>query len=553
MSFSQRKVTVVFTFLTKTRGINFPDAVKELAQNAGIEIPDDGPDDEAARARAKERERLFELMGAAADWFRRNLKEAREAAPARDYAAQRGLDEGTQEKFRLGFAPRDIAGLVKGALSKGWSESDLERVGLMQRNDRGSYGRFRSRLMFPIEDGASRVVGFGGRVIGQGEPKYLNSPETELFVKGRLLYGLPQAKQAMLKRRQAILCEGYMDAIACHQAGVDFAVAGLGTALTTDHGRQLKRYVEEVYLVYDTDRAGLTAARRASEILLDEGLTVKVVRLGKHKDPDDYLKAEGKEAFMKLLPESLDAPAFFIEEGLAIAMSNHEVARPADLNLKVKVDVMQGLFPLLAKYATNIESGAHLREAAARLGLPPEEVQADYEAFRKGKAPRGLRMKAREAEVSQSSALVAIENELIQLLVRHPQLREGMIEAMPKPEFSDPDQQAAAELLWKYPDQSVMGIELKEEGSENFTRGIRVIREASMADEGFSDPAAALNDLLERRRLERLKRRKAVVDVNIQSLQASGEETDPDELVRLMAESQRLAQDMEKVKVRWSR
>lgn len=209
----------VFSFLVKHDKLNFVEAVKQLAGEAGIEIPEsDGRDAEEAKKDAKEKEALLELLKLAALWFRRNLLEGKEAEAARAYVLKRNLSTPIQEKFLIGYAPRDAQALERAASSKGFSRTQMLQAGLLGESERGCYSRFRGRLMFAIEDMRGQIVGFGGRILGEGEPKYLNSPETRLFSKGRLLYAFPQAKDAIQKKKRVLICEGYMDALACQQS-----------------------------------------------------------------------------------------------------------------------------------------------------------------------------------------------------------------------------------------------------------------------------------------------------------------------------------------------
>ncbi len=312
----------VFGFVQKVQKTGFGEAIKLLAERAGIALPEEGADDagrEAAAQRKQRDEAQVRLLELASVWFRRNLEESAEGKAARDYADQRGLDAATRERFGLGYAPVDGRLLLSASEKKGYSAADLLDAGLAVKNERGTYSRFRGRLMFPIHDPKGRLVGFGGRILGPGEPKYLNSPETPLFSKGRLLYPWVQAKEALGKTRQALVTEGYMDAIACQQAGLAQAVASLGTALTEEHAKLLKRYVDRVLLVFDADAAGLRAARRAGEPLLGAGLEIRVARLSGVKDPDELLRAQGAPALQAPSDAAQPLFEFCVQAGLAQA------------------------------------------------------------------------------------------------------------------------------------------------------------------------------------------------------------------------------------------
>jgi DNA primase len=508
----------VFSFLVKTQKLSFVEALKQLAGEAGIELPDDsasGADREASEREAKEREELLKLLELAADWFFRNFKEGAEAAQAREYAQKRGLSQETLERFQIGYAPTDAGALERAALKKGYSREQLLKCGLVLQNERGAYCRFRGRLMFPIQDARGKVVGFGGRILGAGEPKYLNSPDTALFSKGRLLYALPQAKDALLKKKRALLTEGYMDAIACQQAGVTEAVAVLGTALTEDHARQLKRYVDQVLLVFDADQAGLKAAQRGCEVLLKAGLEPRVVRLGSTKDPDEFLKAKGREAFEKELENAGDAMEFFADAALANARakkaSTGSAQGPdAELTLREKAMVMQELFPLLARYATAMETEVQLRRGAERLGLDVEAVKQDFESFKA--SPQLFKSLERGPEAPQDSrelsgdpdaepiqpALLKLERELLELLANHAELVVEAVAELPEPDFSSSELRAAGKLLWSQPGTAVLSF--KDDGSEEFRLGESLLSRFAMeSGEKFPNPAKHLQDLLRHR------------------------------------------------------
>ena len=248
-----------------------------------------------ARAKAEKRAALLEINKKAAQYFYYQLR--REGGKnAHDYLTGRGLSEETIRKFGLGYSDKYSDDLYKYLKSQNYSDELLRESGLFNVDERqGMYDKFWNRVIFPIMDVNNRVIGFGGRVMGDGKPKYLNSPETRIFDKSRNLYGLNIARTT--RKNYLILCEGYMDVISMHQAGFTNAVASLGTALTSGHASLVKRYTQEVLLLYDSDEAGVKAALRAIPILREAGVNSRVVNLRPHKDPDEFIKAEGAEAF----------------------------------------------------------------------------------------------------------------------------------------------------------------------------------------------------------------------------------------------------------------
>lgn len=286
----------VFTFLMQYENFTFGEAMEELAERSGVELPKQ-EFSAVQRMEADKRARLLEINKEAAKYFFMLLRGER-GGNALSYFLKRGLSEETIKKFGLGYSDQYSDDLYRYLRAKGYEDEILKESGLVTIDERrGGYDKFWNRAMFPIMDVHNKVIGFGGRVMGEGEPKYLNSPETKIFDKSRNLYGLNFARTT--KKQQLLLCEGYMDVIALHQAGFDNAVASLGTSLTSGHANLLKRYTKEVYLTYDSDGAGVKAALRAIPILKEVGITAKVINMKPHKDPDEFIKALGAEAYQE--------------------------------------------------------------------------------------------------------------------------------------------------------------------------------------------------------------------------------------------------------------
>ena len=300
----------VFTFVMEYENYSFVEAVQYLADRSGVQLPKVEMTPEAKR-QADIRNRILEVNKEAAKYYVYQLH-TRQGQKALDYLKGRELSDDTILKFGLGFSNKYSDDLYQYMKKKGFDDSLLKETGLFTMDEkRGVNDKFWNRVIFPIMDMNSKVIGFGGRVMGDGKPKYLNSPETKAFDKSRNLYGLHLARQA--RSRSMILCEGYMDVIAMHQAGFSNAVASLGTAFTGLQANLLKRFADEVLLLYDSDEAGIKAALRAIPILKEAGLPAKVVRLKPYKDPDEFIKAQGKEAFQKRLDEAMNSFYFEIE------------------------------------------------------------------------------------------------------------------------------------------------------------------------------------------------------------------------------------------------
>ena len=298
----------VFTFVMNYENFTFPEAIKVLAERAGVDLPEIEYSDEIKKKENK-RAKLLEVNKEAAKYFYYQLR-SKQGAVGYRYLSGRELSDETMKKFGLGFANKTSDDLTRYLKNKGYSDEILKEAGLASFEERfGMHDKFWNRVMFPIQDINHRVIGFGGRVMGDGEPKYLNSQETPVFDKSRNLYGLNFARTA--RKNNIILCEGYMDVIAMHQAGFNQAAASLGTAFTPGQANLLRRYTEEVLLAYDSDGAGVKAALRAIAILKETGLTGKVINLEPYKDPDEFIKNLGKEAFQERIDHAENS--FFFE------------------------------------------------------------------------------------------------------------------------------------------------------------------------------------------------------------------------------------------------
>ncbi len=299
----------VFTFIMEYENYSFLEAVKVLADRAGIALPE-AEETPQQKKEAGLRQTLLEINKLAARYFYYQMTQPQGEA-ARNYLEGRELSHDTIVKFGLGYSNKVSNDLYRYLRSKNYDDYILKDTGLVTIDEkRGGYDKFWNRVMFPIMDVNNRVIGFGGRVLGEGEPKYLNSPETKLFDKSRNLYGLNLARRS--RRPYMIICEGYMDVISMHQAGFDNAVASLGTAFTSQQSSLLKRYTDEVYLAYDSDGAGTKAALRAIPLLKEAGLRARIINMKPYKDPDEFIKNLGKEAFEERISKAVGSFMFEI-------------------------------------------------------------------------------------------------------------------------------------------------------------------------------------------------------------------------------------------------
>jgi DNA primase len=323
----------VITFVMKTKNLTFPEALKLLADKANIDLELDND-----RDNKNSFEKLYKLNVDAARYFFKSLQEN---SNAKKYLLNRGITESTIRKFGLGFSLDSWNGILKYLKDKGFTELDMITVGLIIKSQKGSYyDRFRNRIIFPVFDYRGKVIGFGGRVLDDSKPKYLNSPETTLFKKGINLYGLNFAIKSN-NSRMFIIVEGYMDCISLHQQGITNAVASLGTALTISQAKLMKRYADKVIISYDADTAGQMATMRGLDILKQAGLEVRVLTVPQGKDPDEFVRNNGREAFLKLINEALtltDYKINVIRESSNLNNSN-DVIKYAEKALKVIADL----------------------------------------------------------------------------------------------------------------------------------------------------------------------------------------------------------------------
>jgi DNA primase len=413
----------VFKFLMLYEKLEFPEALRSLAARYRIPLP------AAGGAEAGERQKIVGLNRQAVAYFREQLmKPAGEKA--RRYLAGRGVDRVVAERFHVGYAPEGWSGLKDHLMRAGGPTRDQREglavaAGLLARKEESgrTYDRFRDRVIFPIVNLADEVIGFGGRVIGAGEPKYLNSPDSLAFNKGENLYALPLAREGIRKEGFAVLVEGYMDAIALQTAGVSQAVATLGTGFTAGHVRLLKRFTEQVVVNFDPDAAGRQAARRSIETLLENGFEVRVVALPQGKDPDLYVREEGVEKYRRRLAEALPYVEFLARE----VAGRVDLGRP-----KGKVQALNEVLPFLARMDNPVRRAAYVEVLATVFGIEDRLVLQELkEAVRERRRDVGGRAAtALESRRPESEA----EAGLVRALMDDPAVRDALL-----PEIDDSD------------------------------------------------------------------------------------------------------------------
>ncbi len=393
----------VFTFVMAMEHCDFTEAVRIVAGKSGIPVIEV----EAQPSRSKEeREELLRVNLLAAEFFQEQLKLGPEGERAYSYFINRGLNAHSIAEFRLGYAPDRWDALCNYLKERSVPLSLIERSGLVTlRENGGHYDRFRGRCIFPITDAQGRIIAFGGRAMGDSEPKYLNSPETALYSKGRQLYGLSLAREAIRKQGFVILVEGYFDFCIPYQNGIQNIVASLGTALTDHQVRLLARYMDQPRIVvnFDPDSAGVSATKRSLEMLLEQGFKVNVLTLPNGEDPDSFVRKNGAAAYKQMLKKSLP----YLEYLLGRALKEHDVARPGG-----KVEALNALLPFLAKIPDRIERAEYADRLADRLKLEGKIVREELK-----KAAAGKQHRLNPQSVSIATQLLPAERQLLELLL----------------------------------------------------------------------------------------------------------------------------------------
>lgn len=414
----------VLNFMMKYYNLTFPEALKQLAQRYQITLPEKEFTSED-RAKAEKRQKLFDANERAAKMYHEYLLNHSEAAPARDYLHKREMTQEIINDFNLGYAPKSWDFLSSKVSKSSITLSEAEEAGLLVRKDSSRfYDRFRDRVLFPIYELTGRVVGFGGRILGEGEPKYLNTPETLIYDKSRMLFGLFQHRDAIRRTRQAVVVEGNFDLLALASYGVDNVVAPLGTALTQAQIRLLKGYADEVILLFDGDEAGIKAAMRAVPLFLAEQVSARVALLPAMHDPDTYIRAHGKEGLEKYLVRALPILEFAYE---------HLKAKHG-MSMTGKGKILEELEPLiLASGSSPFQQSVLISEFSNKLGLDPEQVLQGFKKAARGKTgPAPARPGAgmqKDGKIKEGAPLPRKQAQLLEFLVFYPRYLERFLEA----------------------------------------------------------------------------------------------------------------------------
>ena len=445
----------VFNFIMEYENFTFGEALKYLADRAGVELPRIEYSREI-KEKAQEKEELLRINKEAAQYYYYQLRTEKGAA-GYQYLTGRGLSDDTIRKFGLGYSDKYGSGLYRYLKAKENSDERLRDSGLFNVDERhGMYDKFWNRVIFPIMDVNNRVIGFGGRVMGDGKPKYLNSPETRIFDKSRNLYGLNEARRS--RKNYIILCEGYMDVIAMHQAGFTNAVASLGTALTSGHASLLKRYTSEVLLLYDSDEAGVRAALRGIPILREAGVNSRVVDLKPYKDPDEFIRNLGPEAFEERLSKASDSFMFRV----TVAEREFPMEEPQGRN-RFFEKCAEMLLELNDELERNLYIDTIVKQYGTRSGISADDLRRRVNALALKGTPAEYRIKPRTGDSEKKKkdpASARAQKLMLTWMVTYPQVFDKAAAYLCPDDFVIPLYREVAEMLFRQ----------KEEGEVNPAR-----------------------------------------------------------------------------------
>jgi DNA primase len=484
----------VFRFVEEKEGLDFASAVESLAERYGVELTREN-EDPRAEERRRRKARLWELLERTAKFYERYLWEAPKAERAQNYLAARGLGEEVLRRFGVGMAPSAWDQVLTGSQRAGFKLDELQAAGLIQKGRQGGhYDRFRSRITFPIRDQRGRVLGFGARALSaDSKPKYLNSPEGELYRKSHTLYGIDRARGAIAKARRAIVVEGYTDVLALHQTGVEEAVAIMGTAITPEQIAMLAGLTESVVLALDADRAGADAMIRAQRVAGGKNLELRVAAMPEGEDPADMLQGSSPERFMQLVEGAVDLPSFRIDIALGRGDLSSLAGRERVLDevgpvLKAMGETALGFDELVRKVADRLDTDASL--LLARVRSAPEQATAMSNGDEASKAPRPVAATLTPRETR--------ERALLAMCIANPAPGRRFIERLTEDHLS-PSGQPALRWLREHLDEPTVSLPRDDAALTSVITELVMRAETEPATEG----AMQLNfDLLEQQRLE---------------------------------------------------
>ena len=496
----------VFNFVMKWEKISFPEVVKMIGEKVGISVA--VINEEAGRGVLKEE--LYRTNERVADLFQQELKRM---VSVKKYLKQRGFIPEVIDKFRVGWAPTS-GDFLKMARAKGISLENLKKLSLLipsQKRD-GWYAWFRQRLIFPIFTPEGRICGFGGRILDDGLPKYLNSSSSLIFDKSRILYGLNFSKEAIRQEEEVILVEGYTDVMTLHQRGIKNVVASLGTSLTSSQARLIKRYTGHVFIAYDQDKAGISATLRGIDLLLEANLEIRIISMPRGVDPADLVNREGEGSFLKRKDEAL---AYFDYR------LNLEIQKRPSLRREDKIEIIEEVFPTLAKVSNSITLGELIRSLSQRLDLDEEMIRTEFKRFKRKERGFLSRPEFLKMEDGQEKR----ERMLLQLMLDDEAVVELVEERWDLDNFTNPDYRRIAKeiiISWKKGKTSFSRLinQLEEENLSS------IISSFSLSESPFKtdDEEKLALDLIDKWQRNKVQKRISELTKNIKESQRKGQE-----------------------------
>lgn len=514
-----------FKFVELQEGLNFPEAIKKLATRAGIVLPQDTRDHSQDKRSEDEKKTLLMIVADAANYFRKEL-EGPAGSAARAYLKKRSVSDAVIKEFALGYARPEWDGLLKSLKQKNYTPAQMERAGLVVKRSEGEgyYDRFRGRIIFPIRDIAGNVIAFGGRVMDDSLPKYLNSSETALYSKSNVLYGLDMAKDPGRKQGYFIIVEGYLDAIACHQYGIRNAVATLGTALTEGHLRLMRRFADKLVLIFDPDPAGVKASLRGFDLFVTGRMKVNVVSLPVGDDPDTFLQTKGADAFAARLRESSKFMDFVIEQ-----VVKSSPVRTID----EKIDKSEQMLAYISKLPSGIERDHYLKKIAELLDL--DEAVLRQEMPKKANhpsQPSGAKISAPARGRGPRA-----EEILIHLMLKDEAVARDLQDRIQPQDFTEPLYQRAAKHIFKIlTELGRLDTSALVRDADEDLKGL--ISHYSVLEMEHDDPSASCRDCVEAIKQKNPEKKMKLLIKAIQEADASGDRA---EFVRLSEEQQELS------------
>lgn len=552
----------VFDFVMQYERLDFVEAVKRLAERAGIvlEIENETPSQRKSR---QTRDTVLKINMLAARYFRYRLVKSKLAAEAREYLSSRGVSSESAERFLLGYALDKWDDLCSLLTRRGFSEEIAVQSGLVKMGRTSAYDVFRDRVVFPIRDPSGRVIGFGGRVLpirGESQPKYINSPETPLFNKSRVLYGIDVARDSIKRLEKAIIVEGYMDVISCHQHGFSNVVASLGTSLTREQARLLSRYTPEVVILYDADTAGQEATLRGLELLRREGLRVKVVTLAEGDDPDSFLRKNGESALQDLLDSAVNLTEYRIN----VVVSGTDLS-----DSSLKAEASRRCIEALVEVRDPIERSEYSKYAAYQLRVDEEVFTREVErasrrgrwagdTFRKNRNTRQVKPAVDPAlglesprtagdNAALAEKLTKAELLLLGLILDNPSLLPLVEEELVEESFSTPSAfhifQTASEEAKQVGGEELLSAILNRIDDENEKRLVHRLSVGAERADSLSDPRRAVLDCALRMEEGRLSRKISDLQLDLRDAEKSGDSERSRVLGRQIMDYQRLRQE----------